>query len=97
MIARAEFITSILKVSTYYNVCYHCSNRGVLSHIQLIGVLWEPGCVVIGVLDENSDCSSGPEGSVIFIYGNHLHHGTSIRIILKEKWTDFVPFKSTNS
>lgn len=47
----------------------------MLSHLQLIRVLWELGAVVIGVYDVNSNCSGGA-GAGFLIRGDHLHHNT---------------------
>lgn len=65
------------KKKTYSNVGQYCPIRCTLIHRQLICVLWELGAVVIGILNDNSNCCSGFEVSFFLIYGNHLHQHIS--------------------
>lgn len=46
----------------------------MFGHGQLICVLGEFGAVVIGVNDDDRNCSSGPELAFSDIYGDHLNH-----------------------
>lgn len=49
-------------------------------HRQLICVLREFGAVVVGILNGDHNCSSGPESVFFFIYGDHLDHQTITEI-----------------